>query len=606
MTATDTATDTGTDTGTGPGQRDRFALLWRYARPQARSLVLAGVLGLGVSASGLVSPLATREVLGALGSGESLADPILLLLALIVVGAGMSWWQWRVLGAMAEHVVYDVREGMIRRYLQAKVLPLLARPSGELVTRVTSDSVLLREAASSSVIGLINAFVLLIGTLVLMAVLDLVLALATVGSIAVVTVLFVMLMPAIGVAQGRSQAALGELGGELDGTLRAIKTVKAAGAEPRQVQRLLEHAQQARIQSLTAVRREALVWTIAWTGVETAILVILGVGAWRVDQGAMDVPTLIAFLLYAFGLIGPVMEISQNATTLQTGLAAAGRISEVESLEVEQQFEQAGPTRSPDAGAPVVELAGVTARYAPGVAPAVRELDLVIPARGHIALVGPSGAGKTTVFSLILRFLEPEHGQLRLNGVPYEQIRPAEVRRHLAYVEQETPVVPGTIRENLLYANPDATDSEVTDVLKRIRLQDKIDELPDGLDTRLGDSTVSGGQRQRIALARALLARPAVLLLDEATAQVDGITEAAIHDAVRQQAREGAVVTIAHRLSTVLDADQIVVMQASRVVARGTHEELLRDSPLYAELVAALRIGDQLESSSTAQPSSSS
>ncbi|GAB3255694.1 ABC transporter ATP-binding protein [Kineosporia babensis] len=575
-------------------QRERLALLWRFARPHRRSLLLALLLGLGTSASGLVSPLATREVLGALGTGKSLADPVLLLLALIVVGAAMSWCQWLLLGRLAEQVVYDVREGMIRRFLQAKVLPLLARPSGELVTRVTSDSVLLREAASSSVIGLVNAFILLIGTLVLMAVLDWVLALATVGAIAVVTVLFLVLMPAIGVAQERSQGALGELGGELEGSLRAIKTVKAASAEPRQLERLLEHARQARAESVKAVRREALVWTIAWTGVETAILIILGVGAWRVDQGAMDVPTLIAFLLYAFGLIGPVMDLSQNVTTLQTGLAAAGRIAEVESLEVEQPPVVQGQARRPDQEAPIIELNAVTARYAPGVPPAVNHLDLSIPARGHVAIVGPSGAGKTTVFSLMLRFLEPEHGHLRLRGVPYSELDPSAVRRHLAYVEQETPVVPGTIRENLLFSNPDADEAEVADVLRRIRLHDKISELPEGLDTRLGDTTVSGGQRQRIALARALLARPAVLLLDEATAQVDGITEAAIHDAVRRQAEEGAVVTIAHRLSTVLDADEIVVMEASHVVARGTHPELLESSPLYRDLVDALRIRDTL------------
>jgi ABC-type multidrug transport system fused ATPase/permease subunit len=569
----------------------RLRLLWRFARPRLPLLALALVLGLGVSATGLVSPLATKWVLDALAASDSLAGPVALLAVLLVVGAGVSWWQWFILGSLAERIVYDAREGMVRRFLRARVVPLLQRPTGELVTRVTSDSVLLREAASSSVIGLLNGAVMLVGTLVLMAVLDLPLVLATVAAIGIVVVLFAVLMPAIGTAQTPSQAALGALGGALEGTLRAVRTVKAAGAEDRQLDALLRHAEESRVQSVRAVRREALVWTIAWSGIQGAIIVILGFGAWRVAEGAMSVSTLIAFLLYAFGLMGPIMELSQNLTTLQSGLAAAGRIAEVEDLEVEPDPVPAQGSR-PDRSGPVLELRGVTARYGPGRAPAVRDLDLTVPRRGHTAIVGPSGAGKTTVLSLVLRFLEPEEGDLLLDGRPFRELSTRAVRDRLAYVEQETPVVPGTLRDNLLFANPEASAAEVEDVLRRIRLSEKVAELPDGLDTPLLDASVSGGQRQRIALARALLARPDVLLLDEATAQVDGRTEAAIHEAVREYARSAAVVTIAHRLSTVIDADQIVVMEDAGVVARGTHTELLRTNPLYRELVEALRIAE--------------
>ncbi|MEV8240085.1 ABC transporter ATP-binding protein [Microbacterium testaceum] len=571
-------------------QRARLALLWRYVRPRSGMLALALLLGLGASATGLLSPLVTREVLSALGGGGSLSGPIALLAALLVVGGIVSWWQWMLLGSLAEHIVYDVREGMIRRFVRAKVLPLLSRPAGELVARVTSDSVLLREAASQSVIGVVNGTVMLVGTIVLMAVLDVPLVLATVGAVAVVLVFFAVLMPAIGHAQERSQAALGRLGGELDGTLRAIKTVKVAGAERRQIDRLLDSADEAKRESIVAVRREALVWTISWTGIQGAVIVILGFGAWRVSQGALDVPTLIAFLLYAFGLLGPIMDLSQNLATLQSGLAAAGRILDIERLEQED----AGATTrsSPEAprGAPAIELRSVTARYAPGGPAAVDGVDLTIPARGHVAIVGLSGAGKTTILSLILRFLEPESGELLLHGTPYARLRTDEIRRPLAYVEQETPTVPGTIAENLRYLAPDATDEELHGILDRLGMSEKIASLPEGLEAVVTDSSLSGGQRQRIALARALVARPDVLLLDEATAQVDGITEAAIHDAVREQARRGAVVTIAHRLSTVVDADEIVVMEAARVIARGTHADLLRDSELYRRLVSALDV----------------
>jgi ATP-binding cassette subfamily B protein len=198
--------------------------------------------------------------------------------------------------------------------------------------------------------------------------------------------------------------------------------------------------------------------------------------------------------------------------------------------------------------------------------------------------VGPSGAGKTTLLSLILRFLEPREGWIELDGRAYADWSHADVRDRLAYVEQETPVVPGTIRENLLLGRPDATEAEVEAVMRDVRLDELV------LDTPLAATSVSGGERQRIALARAILRAPDVLLLDEATAQVDGLTESAIHDCIRARAEVGAVVTVAHRLSTVIDADSIVVLEHGRVRSQGTHEELLATDDLYRGFVEALRI----------------
>ncbi|MEU6700407.1 ABC transporter ATP-binding protein [Pseudonocardia sp. NPDC046786] len=576
------------------GSPSRIGILWDHARPHLPTLVFGLVLALAGSAMELASPLVTKWVLDTVAEGGSLSGPVLLLLALLVVGAGVTWWQWVVLGTLAERIVYDARENMIVRYLRAKVLPLLARPAGEMVTRVTSDTVLLREAASSSLVGLLNGAVMLVGSLVLMTVLDPMLALVTFGATALVVVLFSVLLPAIATAQQRAQGALGDLGGSLDGTLRAVRTVKAAGVEDAARDRLLTHAADARRFGVRAVRREALVWTVAWSGLQAAIVLILGVGAWRVAGGEMTVSTLVAFLLYAFGLMGPIMELSQNLSTLQSGIAAAGRIREVRELESEPVAAGARPAPEPGRPGPApagaVELRGVDARYPGAAEPAVRGLDLVVPERGHVAVVGPSGAGKTTLLSLLLRFVDPERGELLLGGVPYIELDVHQVRSRFAYVEQETPVVPGTIRDNLTLAAPDVSDERIAEVLRSIHLDGVVADLELGLDTPLSDSSVSGGQRQRIALARALLAEPPVLLLDEATAQVDGITEAAIQTVLRAQARRGAVVTVAHRLSTVLDADEIVVMDSSRVVARGTHVELLGSSALYRDLVEALRI----------------
>ncbi|GAB2617564.1 ABC transporter ATP-binding protein [Streptomyces capparidis] len=576
----------------------RLGILWSFARPHKAALVRALLLALVGSALGLATPMVTKEVIDALGDSSSLARPVGVLLALLVVGSAVSYRQWTLLGALGERVVLEARESMVRRFLRATVPAVTRRPTGELVTRVTSDTVLLREAATGALVGLINGTVMLVGTLVLMAVLDLTLLGTTVAAVAVIGVLFAVLMPGIAKAQQQAQEHIGRLGGALEGTLRAIRTVKVSRAEERTAERIVADARSSAEHGIRAVRREALAWTIAWSGIQLAIIVILGVGAWRVEEGRLEVSSLIAFLLFAFGLMDPITELSQNVTALQAGIAAAERIRQTDDLRIEDPAGPADPARPPRPApdpdrrgtVPVLELRGVGAAYGPDAEPAVRGVDLAVPRRGHTAIVGPSGAGKTTLFSLILRFLEPTEGELLLDGRPYRDHSHGEIRAKLAYVEQDTPIVPGSIRDNLLLSRPDATDEELRRVLRDVRLAEKVDALEEGLDTPLSSTTVSGGERQRIALARALLRTPDVLLLDEATAQLDGLTEAAVHDCIRSRAATGAVVTVAHRLSTVIDADTIVVMEGGRVRARGRHGALLATDALYRDLVEALRI----------------
>ncbi|WP_120003853.1 ABC transporter ATP-binding protein [Nesterenkonia muleiensis] len=599
----------------------RLSILWSFARPYLHVLMLGLVLSLAVSAMGLASPMVTKWILDTLALGGSMRDPVLVLLGLLVLGAVVGWFQWILLGRLAEDIVFDARKRMILRYLGARVFALLSRGPGELVTRVTSDTVLLNQAASNSIIGLINGTIMIIGSLVLMARLDLVLLGATLTAVAVVFLAFVVLMPQISKVEEKAQAALSDLGSELEGTVRAIKTVKSSSAEPRRFDALMHHVSESRRFSLKSVRIQAGAWTTAWTGVEGAVIMVLIFGAYRVSIGELTVSALIAFLLYVWGLMGPVSELTQNLTTLQSGMAAAGRIAQIETMEVESRDAdvrilaerrdgadlQAAEAKLSDVGSigatqssidyastagelPLIEFDAVTARYSEDATSAVEQVSLGVPHRGHLALVGSSGAGKTTMLSLMMRFLEPESGEIRLAGVPYGQLDHAQVRAAFAYVEQETPVVPGSIRQNLLFSRPEATESEVQEVLQRLRLAEKISELPEGLDTPLTETNVSGGQRQRIALARALLARPRILLLDEATAQVDGITESAVQQAIAEISQESAVVTIAHRLSTVIEADQILVMDSGRIIGRGTHQELLRSTEFYRDLVAALKI----------------
>lgn len=570
-------------------QPTKLSVLWEFTRPHRGKLFYALVLGLGVSAAELATPLVTRWVLDAIGMpGNRFGAPVMLLAALIIVGTVLSWRQWIVLGTLAENIVYDARQGMIRRFLRARLVPLQVRPSGEMVTRVTSDTVLLREAASSSAVGLVNGTITVLGTLVLMVYLNPLLGAVTITAMLLVALVFAALMPAIGQAQEEAQGSLGRLGGSLEATLRAIKTVKVARAEERQAGNLVNLADESRGHGLRAVRREALVWSVAFSGVQAATLVIVCGGAYLVAIGQLGMSTLVAFLLYAVGLLGPAMELSTHLTTLQAGIAAAGRIRDVQALSPERS--EGSASRPVVDDAPVIALERVSARYRADGPQILCDVDLELPRRGHTAIVGPSGAGKTTLFALMLKFIEPDSGRLLMSGTPYADLGSSGVRERLGYVEQDSPLLPGSLRDNLVFANQAASQGDIDAIIAQLRLSDLVDGLPQGLDTDVQAATISGGQRQRVALARALLAEPDALLLDEVTAQIDGLSESAVHEVIRQQATQRAVITIAHRLSTVIDADTIIVMDRGRIIDRGRHDELIGRCVLYQRLVDALRL----------------
>lgn len=571
------------------GRAQNARLLWSFVRPHKKRLLLALFLGFGYTAAALATPLATKWILDSVGASVSLLAPISLLAALLVMGAGFGLTQWILLGRVAEHIVLDARASLVRRFFRGRLPDLQFRPPGELVTRVTSDTLLLREAASSSLIHLINGGISLVGTLALMAVLDIPLLLCTLVAVVMIAVLTGWLMPAIATAQRQAQESVGRLGGLLEGGIRAVRTVKSSGSEERESQRVIDQARDSAQHGVRAVRIEAVAWTVAGSGIQLAIIIILGFGAWRVGVGDLAVSTLVAFLLYAFQLADPVSEMTTQVAQLQSGVAAAARLRETESIRTENVSAGQHTVDTAD-GSKVIAFENVSLTYPNSDMPSITHLTAAIPRRGHTAIVGPSGAGKTTLFSLMLRFYEPDQGRITLDDLPYDTLRIDAIRARIAYVEQETPLVTGTVRDNVLYRFPDASDAEAWAALEAVGLAATVRRLPQGLAEPVAGTSLSGGQRQRIALARAIVRRPDVLLLDEATAQLDGRTESAVQQIIHRIARDSAVVTIAHRLSTVIDADTIWLMEGGALRAAGTHLELHAADSLYRELVAALRI----------------
>ncbi|MEU6798486.1 ABC transporter ATP-binding protein [Nonomuraea wenchangensis] len=560
--------------------------LLAYVRPYRRILFLGGLLGLIGSVAGLAMPLLAKYVVDAFGSNGSMAGPLLGLTAAVLVGAVVSASGSYLMERTGEGIVLGARRKLVDRMLRLKVADVDRLKPGDLLSRVTGDTTLLRAVLTNGIVESIGAVFMLIGAIVMMATMDGVLLLVTLGVIVVVGGLVALIMPRIQRAQAQAQEAVGEMGSVLDRALQAYRTVKASGAEDREIAVVGEAATRARDRGLQVAVWTSLAGVSTWVSMQIAFLAVLGVGGARVASGALEVSSLIAFLLYLFYLVSPIGQLVQGGVQLQQGLAALQRIKEIEGLPAEpaEPAERTGDGREPVG----VTFQDVVFRYGED-RPLVHDgVTFEVPPGGLTALVGPSGAGKSTVFGLIERFYEHQGGTITVGGRDIRDWPLGDLRAALGYVEQDAPVLAGTLRENLLFAAHDVTEDELARAIARTRLDDLVSRLPEGLETPVGHRGVllSGGERQRVAIARALLRRPRLLLLDEATSQLDAVNELRLREVIAEVARETTVLVIAHRLSTVTGADRIVVMEAGGVRAVGTHAELVGEDDLYRELAA--------------------
>ncbi|MET8277839.1 ABC transporter ATP-binding protein [Micromonospora sp. NPDC005174] len=559
-----------------------------YLREHRSTLVVVGVLSLLGSAVSLAQPLLTRSVLDRIGAEHPVSALVAMLVGLVVLAAAIGGLRDYLLQRTAEGLVLGTRRRLATHLLRLPIAEYDKRRTGDLLSRVGSDTTLLRAVVTSGLFETVTGSVMVVGAGTAMVLLDPLLFGVTLLGVALGLGFAATFARRVRALARLAQERIGEMTSAVERAISGARTIRASRAETREADAVAASAHEAYAAGLRVARVQALIGPIGSVTVQGAFLLVLGIGGARVAAGAISVGDLVAFVMYLFLLALPLGQVLRAYTQLQSGLGALQRIEEILAVPAEGAAD--APTtatttrRQP---APMIEFDRVGFGYLGG-APVLDDVSFAVPAGTRTALVGPSGAGKSTLLALVERFYEVSAGAVRVDGVDVRELPRDALRARLGYVEQEAPVLAGTLRENLLITAPDATDDRLREVLDEVNLAHLVERTPQGLDVQVGEGGVllSGGERQRLAIGRALLAGPPVLLLDEPTSNLDARNEAALRRAIDAVAVRRTLLIVAHRLATVVDADQIVVLDGGRVVAVGTHAELTATDPLYRELAA--------------------
>ena len=556
--------------------------------PYTTPLVLAGVLMLCSVGIGLAFPLVVRELLDAafLAEDSAVLNRIAIgLLLLFAVLAVINFSQSYLTASVSEKVVADLRRDIFGALVYQPPGFFANRRVGELSSRLASDSGLIQGVLRFGVPEIIRQVTFLIGALVLVTITNPRLTLVTLTAIPFAALVGWFFGRRVRRLSTNIQDRLADAVARAEQVFTQIRTVQSFTRESYETEAYVGAVNRARDEGLRrAMARASLTGAVTFAAFG-AIVGVLWVGGRLVLDGALSPGTLVAFLLYAVTISGAITSLAGFWANLQEAAGAARRIFEILDHPVAIESPTA-PRRLPTPVRGVVRYEGVTFRYEPHLPRVLDGIDLVLDEGVTVALVGISGSGKSTLASLIPRFFDVEEGSVTIDGIDVREMALDDLRTRIGIVPQEPMLFGGTVRENLLYGNLEASQAEIEEVSLAAHAADFIETFPDGYDQVVGERgvTLSAGQRQRIAIARVMLERPKLLILDEASSSLDSESEELIQDALERLMGGRTTLVIAHRLSTVIRSDRILVLDEGRIVDEGSHRDLLERSEVYDRL----------------------
>lgn len=558
-----------------------FFALVRRTNPSYGKLAFALALSVVTTLVSLLIPLLTKQLVDGFSMSNLSGTQIGLIALVFFVQAGLSAYATYALNYNGQKIISGLRELLWKKLIKLPVSYFDTNASGETVSRVTNDTMVVKELITTHISGFITGIISVIGSLTILFIMNWKLTLLVLVVVPLAALILVPIGRKMFSISRETQDETARFTGLLNQILPEIRLVKASNAEDVEYGRGKIGISSLFKLGVREAKVQSLVGPLISLVLMAALVAVIGYGGMQVSSGELTAGALVAFILYLFQIIMPMGQITTFFTQLQKSIGATERMIEILA---EEEEDTVTGKQIENAHLPI-QLDRVSFGYKPDQL-ILKEINAVIEAGKVTAIVGPSGGGKTTLFKLLERFYTPTAGTIRLGDEPVDTYSLESWREHIGYVSQESPLMSGTIRENICYGlERDVTDDEIEKAAEMAYALNFIKELPNQLDTEVGERGImlSGGQRQRIAIARALLRDPSILMLDEATSSLDSQSEKSVQQALEVLMEGRTTIVIAHRLSTVVDADRLLFVEKGEITGRGTHHELMASHDLYRD-----------------------